>query len=131
MIYIIPLTLLIIVTYKLVKFVKETRKVHAQLVLAETVKDRQKNENEVTLSLVMVVCLFCFTQFLGPVRRTMEMFIPMSNRRCPSFWFYFIEVNTLLKVVNYSVNFIFYFMFNKSFRRELRQFLRRQNAVVH
>ena len=127
-IYIIPLVLLITLTTQLIKVVKKARKKRAQLVSSEAAFSSRKNDEDVTICLVAVVCVFCFTQIHNPIRRTIEFLgVPYS---CSNFLFYYVEINTLLNVVNYSVNFLLYFMFNKRFRGKLRQLMCKRGAVV-
>ena len=130
-IYVIPLILLATLTYKLVRAVREARQKRAELVSSEAATNSRKSDEDVTVSLVAVVCVFCFTQIHNPIRRTLEFFVVSQKELgCPHSMFYYIEINTLLNVVNYSVNFLMYFMFNKRFRGQLRQLLCQRNEVV-
>ena len=130
-IYVIPLILLATLTYKLVRAVREARQKRAELVSSEAATNSRKSDEDVTVSLVAVVCVFCFTQIHNPIRRTLEFFVVSQKELgCPHSMFYYIEINTLLNVVNYSVNFLMYFMFNKRFRGQLRQLLCKRNEVV-
>ena len=130
-IYVIPLILLAIFTYRLVKAVREARKKRAQLVSSESATNSRKVNDDVTVSLVAVVGVFCFTQIHNPIRRTLESFaVSKDELGCPNFMFYYSEINALLNVVNYSVNFLLYFVFNKPFRSELRRLLCKRNQVV-
>ena len=130
-IYIIPLILLATLTYKLLRAIRKARKKRAGLVSSEAATNSGKSDDDVTISLVAVVCVFCFTQIHNPIRRTLESFVVSKEElSCPNFMFYYIEINLLLNVVNYSVNFLLYFMFNKRFRGRLRQLLCQRNEVV-
>ena len=130
-IYVIPLLVLAILTYRLVRTVKEARKKRAQMVSSESATNSRKTNDDVTVSLVAVVGVFCFTQIHNPIRRTLESFVVSKDElSCPNYMFYYSEINVLLNVVNYSVNFLLYFMFNKPFRSELRRLLCKRNQVV-
>ena len=57
-IYVIPLILLATLTYKLVKAVREARQKRAQLASSEASTNPRKSDEDVTVSLVAVVCVF-------------------------------------------------------------------------
>ncbi len=125
-VYTIPLTVLGVVTSKLVLFLRQAQK-RANLISKNNTK---KNEEETTVSLTAIVAVFCFTQIHNPIRRTLELVIPSEKHGCPHFLFYYYEVVVLMNVVNYSTNFVLYFLFNRRFRAQVRAFLWRRSAAV-
>ncbi len=126
-IFAVPLLLLTGFTVRLVVFLREAKLKRAKLLNASA---SSKKDDDTTLSLVAVVVVFCLTQIHNPIRRTLELTTPQPQHRCPFPLFYYTEVVSLLNVINYSVNFVLYFMFSRSFRNRARSLLLcRRNAV--
>lgn len=91
---------------------------------------RNRAEQDVTISLVVVVVVFVICQLMNPIRRVMAAIIPISQRQCPSDYLYFSSISTTFIIFNSSVNFAIYCVCGKRFRHRLIRLLCRRFAKI-
>ena len=114
--FLIPLIMLIILNYKLILALRETKRRRAQLHCTQ----QSRSEDDITLMLIVVVLVFIvcqtpalFTQVLGNTLST-------EQTLCPAPFFYHARISDLLVVGNSSLNFIVYCFCSKKFREILK-----------
>nr|AKQ63015.1 orphan G-protein coupled receptor 7 [Platynereis dumerilii] len=115
--YVIPLTILIILTSRLIIALRKVAKKREEM--TKKVQERQ----DITMTLVAVVIVFIVCQLFTPARRTIIYFVPQSQQKCPYPYHYFNELNSTAIVFNSAINFVLYCVFGKRFRKNLLNLL--------
>ena len=110
----IPLMILTLLNIKLVTALKEIKRKRAELVSA-----RQQQDNNVTFVLIIVVLVFIICQSPALVNQILWNVLPDKARKCGYFQFYLSKLSNALVILNSSVNFLIYFLFNTRFRQVL------------
>ena len=126
--YVIPLTILIILTSKLMKAIRMTTEKRLQMTGAGSTR-KQKEDRDVTISLVAVIIVFVVCQLSEPIRRTLAAQLGGNENNCGTIYFYYHDVHNFATVFNSSVNFIIYCVCGPSFRRKVRKMLCPSNVV--
>ena len=106
--YLIPLTLLIFVTFRLIFNLRKVKQKRAQM----SVKTKNQDKN-VTRVLVIVLVLFTICQLVTIAMRFMYFFAPEIHSEIENLQ----VLGTSLQVLNSSINFVVYIAFSKSFRQ--------------
>ena len=107
---VIPLLTLTILNIRLISALKEIKKRRAEMNL------RQQQDNNVTLVLIIVVIVFTICQAPALVTQLSWTVLPNSARQCGGFQYYYSRLSNVLVILNSSVNFLIYFLFNQRFR---------------
>jgi len=122
--FIIPFSGLLFMTVKLVQAFR------LSAARRQNMTRKKQNEEDITMTLVAVVILFLICQLAIPVRRALQALIPESNQDSGSPFFYVGIILSNLPALNSAINFVFYVMFGRSFRRDFqRVVLRKVNTV--
>ena len=111
---IIPLLTLTLLNIRLISALKEIHKRRAEMQSM-----RQQQDNNVTFVLIIVVLVFTICQAPALVTQICWTVLPETARRCGGFQYYYSRVSNLLVILNSSVNFLIYFLFNQRFRQVL------------
>lgn len=123
--YILPLIMLVYMTVRLTKALRENRKRTQEMTSQNSPKE------DLTVILVAVVAIFVICQLFNPVRRVWEAMTEPEDRECGSRYFYFSPLVLLAVVFNSSINFVVYVICGRRFRRRLLNMfrLRRRRQV--
>ena len=113
--FLVPLITLIILNYKLIMALRETQKRRAKLIT----HDPNRSEDDITLTLIIIIFMFCLTQTPALVTQVLLSTLPPPVRICPSHFFYYERVSDLLVVANSASNFIVYCFCSRRFRQIL------------
>ena len=119
---ILPLIILTILNVRLIKALNALRQRRQQMQSA-----RQQQDNNVTLVLIIVVLVFTVCQAPALVNQILWNVLPNIARHCGHFQYYYQRVSNMLVVLNSSVNFLIYFLFNTRFRQVLIQCICKKN----
>lgn len=111
---ILPLLVLTILNVRLINALNAWKKKRAEL---QTM--RQQQDNNVTFVLIIVVLVFTVCQAPALVNQILWNVLPDHARFCGGFQFYFQRISNMLVILNSSVNFLIYFLFNTRFRQVL------------
>lgn len=109
--YILPLTVLAFLNYRLMRAMNGLRE-RKQSLTGHRVKD-----DHVTLIVIVIVCVFLVSQTPALINQLFWALLLQPERRCGKFHFYYTKISDVLVVFNSSVNFIIYCLFGKTFRR--------------
>ena len=113
---ILPLVILTILNIRLINALKEIKRRRAEMQSL-----RQQQDNNVTFVLIIVVLVFTVCQAPALVNQILWNVLPDTSRQCGGFQFYYSRVCNFLVMLNSSVNFVIYFLFNTKFRQVLVQ----------
>ena len=127
--YIIPLSILIFTTVRLIRAVDVARKKRLEMTKSSSTK-KNKEREDVTVTLIVVVIVFSICQMSVPLRRILAEFIPKEEQGCGYFFFYYNEYNGLSISFNSGTNFILYCIFNNRFRKNLISLFRKHGNRV-
>ncbi len=122
LIYIIPLTTLCFMTYKLYWGVKKAKERRTQMASHE--KNKADKEDEITRALIAVVIVFVICQLINPIRRIIFAMVTEEQWGCPYLHYYVSGISNFAIMLNSAINFVLYCVFAKRFRKNLRKFLR-------
>lgn len=113
-IYIVPFTALIHMVIQLIRAFRIAKVKREQMTRAK------RDENDLTLTLVIVVIVFMLCQIMNPIRRA--VFLAQASLRwsCKAISLFLNFSATLGIMLNSAVNFIIYFVCGKRFRRHLQ-----------
>ena len=125
LLYIGPLSILIILNTKLILAIKRSRRRNRQLGTCQVAHHMHQSETNASIVLIIIVIVFivCETpelvlKILIVLRRHMESMEMMFSR---DFIHTFTTTSELLMVLNSSVNFIIYCAFGRRFRHVMRE----------
>lgn len=121
LIYLFPFAMLTYMTIHLIKGLELTKLKRNQMTKSK------KEENDVTLTLVVVVIVYMICQILNPVRRLVFLIFPSTNPSCGNFMIF---LTTLGVIVNSAVNFIIYLICSPRFRYQLLKKINCLNRVM-
>ena len=116
--YVIPLSILIFTTVRLIRAVNIARKKRSEMTKGSSA-NKNKEREDVTVTLIVVVIVFSICQLSVPLRRILSESIPKAEKGCGYFFFYYSEYNGLSISFNSGTNFILYCIFNSRFRKNL------------
>ncbi|ELT93072.1 hypothetical protein CAPTEDRAFT_225752 [Capitella teleta] len=119
---ILPLLILTVLNICLIRTLKELKRKRQEMQSL-----RQQQDNNVTFVLIIVVVVFIVCQVPALVTQILWSVLPDEERDCGGFQFYFSKVSNMLVLLNSSVNFCIYFLFNTRFRQILMHCCGRQN----
>ena len=111
---ILPLLVLTILNVRLINALNAWKQKRAEM---QTM--RQQQDNNVTFVLIIVVLVFTVCQAPALVNQVLWNVLGDSARRCRGFQFYFQRISNMLVILNSSVNFLIYFLFNTRFKQVL------------
>jgi len=89
------------------------------------VTKKARAENDMTMTLVVVVLMFMTCQLPNPVRRILQAVLPASSLLCGSVYFYFTYLTSPILALDASSHFFIYSVCNKRFIDRLTQKWRR------
>ncbi len=113
-IYVIPLSILVFCTYKLIVSLKRVKEKKLEISSKNTDKG-----SDFTLSLIIVVIVFIICQIFNPIRRFLyDYFLEIYQRDCPYFYWYFFLFSGNMLMLNSAVNFGIYFLSARGFKRK-------------
>ncbi len=113
-IYVIPLSVLIFCTYKLIISLRKVKKKKTEIAS----KNADKG-SDFTLSLIIVVIVFIICQIFNPIRRFLyDYFLEIYQRDCPYFYWYFQLFSGNILMLNSAVNFGIYFLSARGFKKK-------------
>ena len=119
-IYVIPLSLLIFCTSKLIKSLKDSKKRKEKMTSIKQRTANKEKDMDFTKSLVIVVIIFIVCQLFNPVRRFLfDYFLEFYETKCPYFYHYFQLLSGNVLMLNSAVNFLCYFLSAPGFKRKL------------
>ena len=116
--FLVPLVTLIILNYRLIKGLQQTKRRRAQLLKSKGATS-SKSEEDITLTLIVVVLVFVVTQMPALFTQILRATLARPAQKCPYFYFYCERLSDFLVVVNSSVNFIIYCFCSRKFRKIL------------
>lgn len=125
--YIIPMIILTFCTYNLIRAVNAARKKRQEMTQKSS---RNKEREDVTVTLIVVVLVFMVCQISNPIRRVLAEVLESEEKGCGFFYFYYREYNSIFISINSAVNIALYCIFNKKFRDNLRAFIYRSQRIV-
>ena len=119
-IYVIPLSLLIFCTSKLIKSLKDSKKRKEKMTSTKQRTENKEKDMDFTKSLVIVVIIFIICQLFNPIRRFMfDYLLELYETKCPYFYHYFQLLSGNVLMLNSAVNFLCYFLSAPGFKRKL------------
>ncbi len=122
--FLVPLITLIILNYKLIKALRETKKKRNQLLSHHRDNHHSnKSEDDITLILIVVVLVFVICQTPALITQSLFSFLSGHKRICPQPFFFYERISDLMVVANSSMNFIIYCFCSRKFRQILVQLL--------
>ena len=132
-VWLLPLVVMIYATTRLIQALKVAYKKRAALIQQNPQTTSSTQQNDITLSLVVVVILFMVCQLANPLRRILVAILPPEDLVCGTFFFYFEPFSGLAILFNSSINFTVFCLCTRGFRREVIKKLRhmlRMNRVA-
>ena len=132
-VWLLPLVVMIYATTRLIQALKVAYKKRAVLIQQNPQTTSSTQQNDITLSLVVVVILFMVCQLANPLRRILVAILPPEDLICGTFFFYFEPFSGLAILFNSSINFTVFCLCTRGFRREVIKKLRhmlRMNRVA-
>lgn len=112
--YIIPLAILSVLTFKLAQTLRNRQRYRNRVV------QRVSRENNTTFVLIIIVVIFIVCQTPTLFQRVFYSIFHDKGRKCGHFFFYYEHIADFLAVFNSCVNFLIYVIFAKGFRKTLR-----------
>ena len=120
---VVPLSTLTILNIRLISSLKEIRKRRAEMNM------RQQQDNNVTFVLIIVVLVFTICQAPALATQIFWTVLPDSARACGGFQYYWSRISNAMVILNSSINFLIYFLFNQRFRQVLLENMCRCKVV--
>jgi len=120
--FFIPLVSLIILNYKLMAALRNTRRKRdswRSSSRSDSHTEQSQNsrsEDEITRMLIVVVLVFVFCQSPAFITQALPTVLPESSLYCPFSYFYYVRISDLLVVANSSLNFVIYCFCSRRFR---------------
>ncbi|KAK2138324.1 hypothetical protein LSH36_3325g00002 [Paralvinella palmiformis] len=121
--YLLPLSLLIYFTVRLSTNLKEMNKKRQEMT------KKAKERSDLTLSLVIVVVIFIFSQLFNPIRRVFFVMYGPITLRCGTPRFYFISWAVIFVNLNSACNFFIFCLCSPGFRRQLKQMVAKRGQI--
>lgn len=117
---ILPLLILSVVNYKLIKAIQHAKRMRESM-LATPTKNTKPNgeENNVTLVMIIIVVVFMVCHTPDRILQIIRVSFPKLNPRCGTPMYYLCDVANLLIIINSSTNFVIYYFLRKRFRKIL------------
>ena len=112
----IPLLILIVLNFRLIKTLKELKRRRAEMQTRQ-----QQQDNNVTFVLIIVILVFVICQVPALATQIFWTVLPESARNCGGFQFFWSRISNTLVIVNSAVNLVIYVSFNKRFRQVMLQ----------
>ena len=113
-----PVLLLTILNIRLINTLKAINQRRSEMQTRQ-----QKQDNNVTFVLIIVVLVFTICQTPALINQILWNVLPDNSRHCGGLQFYFRPLSNLMVILNSSVNFIIYYLFNKRFKSVVEQHL--------
>ena len=80
---------------------------------------KEKKDNSITLSLVVVDIVFLLCQWINPIRRFTEYLLPPEQKVCGTAYSYFDSLSGTGIFINSSVNFYIFCLCSKGYRKKV------------
>ncbi len=113
---ILPVGTLIFCTFKLIKALRESRRIRDTMAKQETTA--KKSREDITLSLIVVVIIYISCQILNPSRHIFSLFD--DNLECGSVYFLFTSIAMHTIFINCATNFFIFLLLAKGFRSKFK-----------
>lgn len=121
--FLIPFTLLIIMTYCQIKALKKTRKRREQM------SRSKREEMAINKTLIVVVIVFMICNTWEPIRRLIDELTDSKLNDCGGALYYGTSLKVVFSCFNSAVNIIIYSVFNKRFRKDFMKKIFRRYRV--
>lgn len=126
--FLIPLIMLIILNAKLIQALREAKRRRS---LMQSSSDHgSRSEEDITLTLIVVVLVFLITQTPALVTQLLQTFLSHDLMSCPNVFFYYERISDLFVVFNSSINFLIYCFCSRRFRQILVVFLCKNSRLA-
>ena len=116
----LPLILTSVLTYKLVRFLIERRRIRKHLLLFGPNTENRQNLVDIdhlTTVLTIVATVYVVCLFPSAVHPVIEQFTDATGADCDSFYLYFTAIADIMGLVNVSVNFFIYYLNIPAFKK--------------
>lgn len=109
-IYILPFTALIAMTYCLLGALRESNK--RRFLMTQ----KAINRAEITRTLLAVIIVYMICNVFNPIRRLLVAVLDADDQRCGSFYYFYQPFAPLMTAFNASINFFIYCLGGRRFR---------------
>ena len=117
---ILPLFILTIVNYKLIKEIRKAKQLRDSMSATPTKNTNSSGEeNNVTLVMVIIVVVFLLCHTPDRILQIVIVTLPQLKPKCGGIIYYLSDVVNLLIIINSSTNFVIYYFLRKRFRKIL------------
>lgn len=125
--FILPLFILLILSYRLIMALKDFRRRRATMRFSSSNSSSNlSQDNGATVVLIAVVLVFFCCQTPALANQILWTILPNCLRRCGGFQHYFSRLSNALVILNSAVNFLVYYSVNARFKQTfLEKVLRR------
>ena len=117
----LPILILTLLNIRLINALQEIKRRRAEMQ-----NRQQQQDNNVTLVLIIVVIVFITCQLPALINQIMWNTLSNISRECGGLQYYFSKISNCLVIVNSSVNFVIYLLFNTRFKQVLLQLFCKQ-----
>ncbi|CAD5113432.1 unnamed protein product [Dimorphilus gyrociliatus] len=124
--FLVPLTTLIILNHRLIRALREARRKRAQLLNSDT----SRSEDDITLVLIVVVLVFVVCQTPALATQILHSFLEDEQKECPMPYYFYERLSDFMVVVNSSLNFTIYCFCSKRFRQILKNLICKVNSEI-
>lgn len=113
--YIVPAVSLAVMTFGLSKTLRKNK------IVSDSQSQAQRAKRELTLSLVVIVCVFTVCQSWPLARRILQIFYPDYGKLilCGGKFFFFGPIELIMIVLNSSANFFVFIICARGFRKKV------------
>ncbi|ELU05708.1 hypothetical protein CAPTEDRAFT_189557 [Capitella teleta] len=115
-IFVIPFTLLVFMTIRLMLALSVSRQRREQMTR------NKQDESDMSVTLIVIVIMFMICQVLNPLRRIIT-FIRKDTTKCGDFIYYFETISSVAILINSCANFVVYCVFSRRFRKVLLRYV--------
>lgn len=119
-VFLIPISILLVINFliilKLIKISKRKRRL--------TRKSINNNDKSVTVTLILIICLFIICQVPLVISHLLNAFYKTNNFN----YYIFNCISLVFLSINLSFNFLFYTLFSQPFKKSLKHII---NAISH
>ena len=117
---ILPLLILSVVNYKLIKAIQKAKRMRESMLATQTTNSKQNGEeSNVTLVMIIIVVAFIVCHTPDRLLQIIRVSFPSLTPRCGSLMYYLMDTVNLLIIINSSTNFVIYYFLRKRFRKIL------------
>jgi hypothetical protein len=123
LLYIIPFTLLVMMTALQLRMLRIVKKRRIKMTKSK------RDERDINVTLIVVVIVFMTCQLWEPFRRITNVVESVAMDDCVSLTYHGTSLKAFFSVLNSAINFVIYFVFGKKFRRHFMQRVLKRNLV--